>query len=265
MKVVTNYPDGIFSWVDLSSSDTKAAKNFYAGLFGWEAVDMDTDQGTIYTMFKLDGHNVAGLGPLDPSMQEQGIPSFWSSYVNHSNVDGIVEKAAAAGGTVLFPAMDVMEEGRMTMIQDPGGATFGVWQPKNHIGAQVVNHPNSLVWNELQTRMGEISQTFYQEVFGWEGQADESGYVTFSQDGRRHAGMILIDESWGPMPNMWATYFMVEDVEATAAKAQSLGGNILAEPTAAGEIGTFAVLQDPAGAVFTIIQFNGPTDPPPGH
>ena len=123
MHVVTEYPDGIFSWVDLASSDVAAAKAFYQGLFGWESEDMfmPTDDGPvyIYTMFKLAGHNVAGLGPLPAEMQAQGVPSNWTSYVNHSDVDAIAEKITANGGTVIVPAMDVMDSGRMLMAMDP--------------------------------------------------------------------------------------------------------------------------------------------------
>jgi uncharacterized protein len=264
MHVVTRYPDGIFCWVDLATPDPAGAKAFYCGLFGWEAEDQPTDMGTVYTMLKLDGKNVAGLGPQDPGMQAQGIPAFWTSYVKHDDVDAVAERATAAGGTLLFPPMDVMQEGRMTMIQDPAGATFGVWQPRNHIGAQLVNMANALVWNELQTRAGDAARAFYTRVFGWEDHVDANGYVTFGQDGRIHSGLIQMDDAWGDVPNNWAVYFMVADLAASVAQAQALGGGILVPPTRAGEMGQFAVVQDPQGGVFTIMQFDGPVDAPPG-
>lgn len=265
MQVVTHYPDGLFCWIDLSTTDVEAAKSFYSQLFGWETEDRPTDMGTHYTMLQIAGKNVAGLGPLSPDMQAQGVPPFWSSYVKHSDVDAVAARAEAAGGQLLFPPMDVMSEGRMTMIQDPTGAVVGVWQPQNHTGAELVNQPNTLIWNELQTRAGDKAQAFYKAVFGWEGQADKSGYVLFSQDGRRQAGMILMDDSWGDVPSNWAVYIFVEDVESTINTAQELGGNVLVPATVAGEMGKFAVLQDPQGAVFTVMSFNGPVDPPPGY
>ncbi len=264
MHVVTNYPDGVFNWVDLMSSNVEAAKKFYTGLFGWEAEDQPIDGGGVYTMFTLDGKNVAGMGELSADMQAQGIPSNWTSYVKHSDVDGVADRAAKAGGTIILPPMDVMEEGRMTMFIDPNGATVGVWQPKNHIGAQLVNMHNTLVWNELQTRGVEAAKSFFSAVFGWTYDADANGYVTISQDGRRHAGMIQMDESWGEVPPNWTVYFFVKNVETAVAKVKELGGNVLMPPTPAGEIGKFSVVQDPAGAVFTVMEFNGPADPPPG-
>ncbi len=264
MHVVTNYPDGIFNWVDLTSSDVEAAKAFYAGLFGWEAEDSPIDGGGVYTTFKLDGKNVAGMGELSAEMRAQGVPSNWTSYVKHSDADGVADRVAKAGGTVILPPMDVMEEGRMTMFLDPTGATIGVWQPKNHIGAQLVNMHNTLVWNELQTRDVAAAKSFFSAVFGWTYDTDANGYVTISQDGRRHAGMIPMDDSWGDMPANWAVYFFVENVETAVAKVQELGGNVLMPATPAGEIGKFSVAQDPTGAVFTVMEFNGPVDPPPG-
>lgn len=264
MHVVTEYPNGLFSWVDLSTSDVEGAKAFYTGLFDWEAVDMPTPMGPPYTMYKIDGKNVAGMGPMSPDMQEQGIPPIWTSYVKHEDVDAVVAKAAAAGGTVVMPPMDVMEEGRMALVQDPTGAVFGVWQPKNHIGAQLVNMANTLVWNELQTRDVDAAEKFYDAVFGWEYAVDDTGYGAISNDKRVQAGMMAIQESWGPVPPNWSVYFMVEDLDASVAKAQELGGNIMVPPMAAGEMGRFAVVQDPQGGVFTIMQFNGPVDAPPG-
>lgn len=264
MHVVTNYPDGVFNWVDLMSSDVAAAKAFYAGLFGWEAEDRPIDDGGFYTMFNLNGKNVAGMGPLSAEMQVQGIPSHWSSYVKHSDVDGVAARVAEAGGTVILPPMDVMEEGRMAMFMDPTGATVGVWQPKNHIGAQYVNVHNALVWNELQTKDVEAAKSFFSAVFGWNYTADENGYITVSESGRRHAGMFQMNEQMADVPPNWSVYFFVENVEMAVAKVSELGGNVLMPITPAGEIGNFSVVQDPAGAVFTIMEFNGPVDPPPG-
>ncbi len=264
MHVVTEYPNGIFCWIDLATNDTAGAKTFYQGLFGWEANDVPTDMGTVYSRMEIAGKSVAGLGPMDPNMEAQGVPPIWTSYVKHDDVNAVASRAQEAGGTVMFPPMDVMNEGRMTMIQDPMGAVFGVWQPKNHIGAQLVNMPNTLVWNELQTNDVERAKSFYGSVFGWTNQTDENGYVVFMAGDRAQAGMMAIDPSWGNVPPNWSVYIMVEDLDAAAAKAQELGGSLLVPPTEAGEIGRFSVVRDPQGGALTIMQFSGPVSPPPG-
>ena len=266
MQVVKRYPDNVFCWVDLTTPDPDAAKTFYGGLFGWEADDRPIDGGGTYTMLQIEGKNVAGLGAMQPEMQAQGMPAFWNSYVKHDDVDSIAQRITAAGGSLMVPPMDVMDSGRMLMGTDASGAVFGVWQPKEHIGAELVNMPNTLVWNELQTRQPDEANVFYEAVFGWTWATDENGYVSYATDGRMQAGMITMDETWNPeIPNNWGFYFMVENVADKAALAEKLGGSILVPATQAGEMGVFAVLQDPQGGVFHIMSFNGPIDPPPGY
>jgi predicted enzyme related to lactoylglutathione lyase len=266
MQVVKEYPNGVFCWVDLATTDTAAATAFYEGLFGWETVEEPLPGEGVYLTFQKDGMRVAGGGQMDPAMQEQGIPPFWTSYVKHDDADAIAARITEAGGTVMFPPMDIMEEGRMTVAQDPTGAMFGVWQPKNHTGAQLVNQPDTLSWNELQTTDTGQALDFYRHVFGWRGEtADESGYVSLYAGDRSQAGMIPMDESWEGVPPNWAVYFNVADVEASAAKAESLGGKLLMPVADAGDVGRFTIVQDPQGGMFSIIQFNGPASPPPGY
>jgi predicted enzyme related to lactoylglutathione lyase len=265
MKVVTEYPDGVFNWVDLMTPDPAGAKAFYGGLFGWDFDDRPIDGGGVYTMALIEGKSVAGMGEMSPEMQAQGVPPIWSSYIKHNDVDSVAAKVTEAGGTLMMPPMDVMEEGRMAMFQDSAGATVGVWQPKDHIGAELVNMPNTLVWNELQTRDTEGTKVFFGKVLGWTYDTDPNGYILCKAGDRIQAGIIQMDESWGEVPNNWAVYFMVADLDTAVAKVKDLGGNILVPPTSAGEMGKFSVVQDPQGGAFTIMQFDGPVDPPPGY
>ncbi|MCB0077934.1 MAG: VOC family protein [Anaerolineales bacterium] len=262
MKVVTSYPSGLFSWIDLSTPAVAEAKAFYTALFGWDAEDIPVPGAPPYTMFRIEGYSVAGAGPLPPG--SEGHHAYWSSYINHEDVDAVAARVAAAGGTVTRPPMDVMEEGRMAIIQDPTGAVVGLWQPKNHIGAQLVNQDNTLIWNELQTRESERAIPFYQALFDWTSRRDENGYVTFAADGRVQAGLMETDDSWGEIPSHWAVYFKVAAVQDLAIRAEALGGTMIVPPSRAGQMGTFAVLQDPQGASFTVMEFDGEVDDPPG-
>ncbi len=265
MQVVKRYPDGVFSWVDLGTTDTEAAKRFYGGLFGWSFLDQPTDSGVVYSMAQIEGYNVAGLGPLDSEMEKQGVPPFWCSYIKHDDVDAMAARSTQAAGTVLFPPFDVMDAGRMTMIQDPAGAVFGVWQPGQHIGAQLVNIPNTLVWNELQAPDLDVVRDFYSAVFGWSYEVDPNGYVAVKAGDRVQAGMMKMPEQMAGVPPNWSLYFLIEDVVVAAALAEELGANVIVPPTPAGEIGKFSVLLDPQGAAFSVIEYNTPASPPPGY
>lgn len=265
MKVVQQYPDGVFNWVDLQTTDIDGAEAFYGSLFGWEVDRRPVgDSGIVYTTFRIGGKSVAGGGQMSEGMIAAGMPTAWNSMVKFDDIEGVTERVAAAGGTVLAPPMDVVEEGRMAMYADPSGAVFGVWSPRNNIGAQLVNQPNTLVWNELQTKDTAATGAFYREVFGWTDAVDGNGYVTYYQDGRLHCGSLGMDESWGEMPSHWSVYFLVEDVADTVARAEALGATVLVPPSPAGELGTMAVLRDPQGGAFSVIRFNGPADEPPG-
>ena len=132
MQVVQRYPDNMFCWVDLATTDPAAAKEFFSGLFSWEYFDIPTGMGGSYSLCQINGYNVAGLSDLPAEMAEQGIPPIWSSYIKHDDVDSVVaEKAVAAGGTEAMPAMDVMEcRAYGGYPGSDGGDGGSLWQPK---------------------------------------------------------------------------------------------------------------------------------------
>jgi len=161
---------GTFSWTDLTTTDQPAAKAFYTGLFGWDVEDMPVGpegEEVFYSMMSIDGKPVAAISPQPEQQREAGAPPVWNSYVTVENADASLERAKELGGTVHAPAFDVFEAGRMGVIQDPQGAYFLVWQPNQHIGAQLVNAPRALTWNELASPDTDASSAFYGGLFGW--------------------------------------------------------------------------------------------------
>lgn len=246
------YPHGVPSWVDLGTTDVAAAQAFYTGLFDWEAADIPTGQdGMSYTLFTKHGKVVAGCGPVPSTMPQV---AFWNSYVNVDDVDAAVAAADAAGATVLMPAMDVMDQGRMALILDPTGAAIGFWQPGAHRGAQVVNEHGALVWNELMTDDIDGARAFYASVLGWEEDTSQMDggpvYTSFKVGGRDIAGMMQKTPDM-QFPNYWNVYFAVDDVDAAFTRVQELGGNGM--PPFDTPVGRMAVVFDPQGANFSII------------
>ncbi len=248
------YDDGVPSWVDLGSPDLAKAKEFYGGLFGWECPEGPAEAGG-YSVCTLNGKTVAGLGPqMNPD-----FPPVWMTYVNVDDADNTAAKASAAGGTVFAGPMDVMDVGRMAVLADPLGAVFGLWQPKSHTGAQLVNEPGTLCWNELITTDLDTSKAFYKAVFGWD--AEDQGppggppaYTEWKLAGRSVGGMMLKHGDMpADMPPNWGVYFAVADTDATVGKAQELGGAVFMGPTDI-EPGRFAVLADNQGVVFNVLK-----------
>jgi predicted enzyme related to lactoylglutathione lyase len=253
MTETTTYAPGTPLWVDLGSPDLEGSKAFYGALFDWEA-DAPNPEAGGYTLVRRNGKLVAGLGPLMNPNQ----PPAWTTYVATENADETAQKAREAGGQVLMEPMTVMEEGRMALFADPTGAVIGVWQPNRMTGAELVNQPGSFIWNELATRNIQAAKDFYARVFDWEGETSSFAggeYTQWMLNGRSIGGAMEMTEQFpANVPPHWLTYFAVEDVDATAKKAEELGGSITVPPTDIEGMGRFAVIVDPQGAVFALFE-----------
>jgi uncharacterized protein len=260
MAEFSTYAEGIPCWVDVTSPDLDRSIDFYRGLFGWDAEQATQPEAGGYTLFSLNGKLVAAGSPPPPD--QEGVPSHWTTYLASDDADATAEKIRSAGGTVMMDPFDVFDSGRMTIAQDPTGAVFGIWQAREHIGAQLANEPGTLNWNECQTNDPEKAAGFYQEVFGYE--IDEAPMVEAGEvyrvlkvDGRGIGGIMRITPRMeGVTPN-WATTFSVGDTDETMRRTDELGGAVLAGPMNIPDVGLYAVLRDPAGAVFGVLQ------PPP--
>lgn len=251
---MTSYPPGTPCWVDLAAPDPAVAAAFYGALFGWESEAGAAEFGG-YRSCTLRGHAVAGIGQLPDPPPPPGRP-WWTSYVSVTDADATAAAVGAAGGTVLFGPHEVPGLGRFLVFADTVGAVCAAWQPVRHIGAQLVNEPGTLCWNELTTREVEPAKRFYGAVFGWDVVDQRFGstaYVAFTLGGREIAGMMPMDAHWpAEIPAHWMVYFAVDDTDATAARAAELGGSVSVPPTDIPP-GRFAVLDDPQGATFSVI------------
>ncbi len=249
----TKYTPGTFSWTDLTTTDQEAAKQYYAELFGWQANDVPAGEGVTYSMMHLDGKSVAAISPQPPQQRDAGAPPLWNSYITVESADRALERAEQLGATVHAGAFDVFDAGRMGVVQDPQGAYFMVWEPRQNIGAGIVNAHGALSWNELATRDMDGSAGFYGEMFEWKVEPFEGTgmpYMTIqNRDGHGNGGIRPVMPEGAP--SHWLVYFGADDIEATMAKATELGGTELVAATDIG-VGQVAVVQDPQGAVFAL-------------
>lgn len=253
MTEVTRHEPGSFCWVELATTDGEAAKKFYGSLFGWGAEDSPAGPDMIYTMLKKKGKSVGALYTMRPD--QKGMPPNWMTYVTVASADEAAKKAKDLGGNVVMGAFDVMDVGRMAVIADPQGAMFSLWQPKKHIGAEVIDEPNAMSWCELQTTDTEAAKRFYTGLFGW-GTKVGGDYTEWQNEGKSIGGMMKIAKEWGPVPPNWLVYFSVEDCDAMAKKAGDLGGGAIVPPSDIPNTGRFSVLRDPQGAVFAIVRLD---------
>jgi uncharacterized protein len=270
------YPAGVPCWVDTAQPDPEAAVAFYSGLFGWEFEDtMPADSPDRYFVARLRGGAVAAVGSGSGDM-----PPAWNMYVRVESADGSAAQAKDAGGSVLMEPFDVGEFGRMAVLADPEGAAFSLWEARTFEGAERVNEHATWVFNSLNTRDPGGAQTFYRTMFGWEATTLVTGDGGFTMWRRPGYGDFLAqrdpeirerqaeggapegfedavawlarmtdDDFPADMPAHWTTTFAVDDADAIAARAEELGGTVLAPPFDEPWV-RMTVIRDPQGAVF---------------
>ena len=241
------------AWVDLSSADPAASRDFYARLFGWQIEVSPDPQYGGYALAKVNGKDAAGIGPK--MMAE--APTAWSVYIGTQDIDGLAKKVEAAGGHVIAAPFDVGDQGRMAVFQDPTGAVVSAWQA-GAMASFSQGVAGTLGWAELSSRGIEKATIFYGRVFGWTPKVTSTGegqppYTEFQIDGDSIAGGMemnpMVPES---VPSYWTVYFNVNDVDASFRNAIEAGAKEMMAPQDFSG-GRFAILSDPQGAVFGLL------------
>jgi predicted enzyme related to lactoylglutathione lyase len=257
MTDIDKHPAGSFCWIELHTSDQPAAKNFYGSLFGWEPQDMPMGPNDFYTIFTLQGRDAAAGCTLRPEELARKVPPHWMIYIAVDNADAAVAKAQQLGGTILAPAFDVMDAGRMAVIQDPTGAVFCPWQTNKNAGIRVAAVHGTLCWADLSTPDVKRASDFYSAFFGWQIAADpkdSSGYLHI-KNGEHFIGGVPPSKYRQPgVPPHWMAYFLVDDVDASASKAKGMGANFYVPPMTVEGVGRMSVIADPQGAGFAIFK-----------
>lgn len=249
----TGHPPATISWVDLATSDQAAAKEFYAGLVGWEYEDMPAGEGVVYSMAKHRGRSAAAISPQQTEEAARGVPPHWNVYVTVEDVDAAAGKVADVGGQVLAPPFDVFDAGRMAVVADPAGAVLCLWQAGANIGAEVVNEPGAFAWADCASTDPAAAQAFYSALLGWrfEQMSEEPPYWVIFNGERSQGGMTAPPPG---VPSNWFPYFGVIGLEATMQMAEATGGNPFLGPIEVPNGGRFALVQDPQGAAFGILE-----------
>jgi predicted enzyme related to lactoylglutathione lyase len=292
------FVQGVPCWVDATEPDPEAAVDFYGGLFGWEHENVapPTSDGSYFiarceapgssifdTSRERRRGDVAAIGSIPPAGPRAAL---WNTYFWVDSADEAVSKVRDAGGRVVVEPFDFMDACRMAVVTDPEGAVLGLWEARQHKGAQLVNDPGSLVFNGLNTRDPDAARSFYGSVFGWQTIAIGGGAEGWALPGygdhleRYHpdlrqrmadagapagfedvvASIIPIADDQPDTPAHWSVTFAVGDADATAARATELGGAVIVPPfdapwsTPAYTI-RMTVIRDPQGATFAASQF----------
>jgi uncharacterized protein len=267
MSERNGFEHGVPCWVDTWQPDADAAMSFYSQLFGWETEDtMPEGVDGQHYMCRVRGRDVAAI-----ASRPQAAPDVtaWTTYVWVDDVDATVAKVRDAGGSVLVEPFDALDGGRIAVVADPAGAAIGIWQPRAHKGAQLVNEPSAYSMSALMTDDPEGAKSFYGDVFGWGVESfgmgeDEmamwlvQGYVGGEpeQPVRRDVVATMLPATNGErQPPHWNVDFWIADVDAAAVKVEKLGGQVLTPPYDIPGTGLRqGVFIDPQGATFSLTQ-----------
>ena len=256
MAVIKRHPPGRFCWTDLGTKDVAGAKRFYQGVFGWEVKDLPMGDGDfVYSMLRVKGRDACALYPMSPEQRKMKAPLCWLPYVAVTSVARTVRKAKAAGGKLCLGPLKVMDQGHLAILQDPIGAAFGLWQPRQHPGAGLDNTPGTVCWHDLSTPKSAAAGKFYATVFGWKTQKMGVGGKAYHllKLGDKGVGGIW-PEPMKQLPPCWVTYWHVTNCAQAVAKVRRLGGRVLMDTTTVPGYCRFAVLRDPQGAAFGILE-----------
>ena len=245
------------AWIDLSSSDPDGSRKFYSQLFGWDITVSPDPQYGGYSMAQDAEVGIAGIGPK----QDPNAPTAWMLYIGTDDAEALAKRITDNGGKVVAAPFDVGDQGRMAVFQDPSGAFISAWQASGMRG--FVSHQiGAFDWGELNARGVENVLPFYEKVFGWQVRTSPTSpdqtqppYHEFQIEGES----ILGAWEMNPMvpanvPSYWQIYFKVDNVDMSFELAKALGATELVAPQDMTG-GRFAILMDPQGASFGLLNF----------
>ncbi len=244
------------AWVELATDDPAASRLFYGQLLDWDFDVSDDPRYGGYAMARLASGEGDVAGITAKMMPES--PTAWTLYIGTDDAAALGEAVQAAGGTLLAPAFDVGDMGRMAVFADPTGAVFSAWQaagPRSFRTGDV----GAMGWAELSSRDIDKARDFYGRVFGWTAETSPMGegqpdYTTFmAGDEGVLGGMQMMPMVPAEVPSYWMVYFNVSDVDAAFRQAIELGASEVAAPSPMPG-GRFAIVADPQGAMVGLLK-----------
>ena len=253
----TEHHVGKVVWVDLVTPDLAAAKRFYAGLFGWTFRDNPATDKT-YALALLDGRPVGGLFQRVPPSGERRQPA-WLTFIAVSDVDAVKRTAVGHGAKVLFEPKTLPLRGRQAVFSDPEGAVFAVVASSSGDPPDLLASPGEWIWSSLLVRDPGVDAAFYQTLLGYDvfdlASEDGAEHLILSSDEYARASVNALPAAGAHGHPHWLNFVRVVNATDLAAKVVALGGSVLVAPHLDRHGGHVAVVADPAGAPFGLMEW----------
>ncbi|GAA3209521.1 hypothetical protein [Actinocorallia longicatena] len=241
---IAGFPPGAPWWLDLTSPDKQVAQDFLSGLFGWEPEhlpDMGVNDYTVQTLPPAEPPNAMGLMPAaDPDAEP-----LWTCFFLVRNLRTSADSIRERGGQVLMDVTAIGDVGDMTLAIDPQGAGFGIWSTRPGTSSMVTGLPGTLHMIELLCPDPVKAEEFYRAVLGTS--------PAPAVQGERNIGWRIAAAPASGLAGNWTPYFAVADLDASLARAASLGARTEAPPSPA-PYGRTAVISGPGTAPFGLIE-----------
>ena len=253
----TEHHVGKVVWEDLVTPDLVVAERFYAELLGWTFQPVHGGASE-YAVALADGRPVGGLfQKAVPSGEHR--QSAWLTFISVRDVDAVKRVALAHGAKLVAEARTYPLRGRQAVFSDPEGAVFAVLASSSGDLPDYLAAPGEWIWSSLLSKDPAAETGFYQQLFAYD------AFDLESNDGMQHVILSSDDFARGSVNTLpgdsarrrahWLNFIRVDDVVAVAAKAQAAGGRVLVAPHVDRHGGQIAVIADPAGAPFGLMEW----------
>jgi uncharacterized protein len=253
----TEHHVGKVIWAELVTPNLSGAEQFYSGLFGWTFQDMSTSD-THYAIALNNGERVGGIvqHPIRSGVKRQ--PS-WLTFIAVQDVDAATSLAVSSGATIVRAPRTYNARGRQAILRDPQGAAFAIMASYTGDPADYLAAPGEWIWSSLLTKDAGTDAAFYQTVFGYEvfdlESEDGQEHVILSTDNYARAGVNTLPVDAVRRHPRWLNFVRVADAAGASTRAVALGGSVLVPPRIDRHGGRIAVLADPSGAAFGVMEW----------
>ncbi len=245
---------GKFVWRDLMTTDPARAREFYTALVGWSYNEVDMGSSK-YPMIHAAGEDHGGIVSAPA-----GLPSHWVCYVTVEDVDAAAAKAAELGGRVPEKGRDIPGVGRFAAIVSPGGAAICPYKPDTWGGEGYAGpaRPGTFVWHELLALDPEAEGRFFGAIFGWTTRAMDIGadgdlhpvQAAGPPGGERRRHDPEVRRAPAPRPGSPTSGWRTSTRRLPGSSRWA--ARCACQPTDIPNVGRFAVVTDPTGAMFAL-------------
>jgi predicted enzyme related to lactoylglutathione lyase len=253
----TEHHLGKMVWADLVTPDLAAAEKFYGALFGWTFHHIRAGSSD-YAVAMLDGRPIGGMmeKPIPAAERRQ---SAWLTFMAVGDVESVKRVATAHGAKVLADSRSYPMRGRQCVLSDPEGAVFAILASSSGDPPDYLPVSGEWIWSSLHAKDAGAEAAFYQELFGYDvfdlPSNDDSEHLILSNDNYARASANSLASGSTRRHPHWLNFVRVDHAAETTAKVIAMGGRILVEPHADRHGGMIAVVADPAGAPFGLMEW----------